>query len=123
MNMEKKIFIIEDNEQDRKIITRFLNEAGFNDITVAEEGERGVEKAKSEKPDLAIVDTVLPGIDGYEICRRLKAVKDHVAPKVIIMTGTIDAVDAVEARKAGADDYCAKTADFSTLIEAVKKLI
>lgn len=119
----KKILIIEDNEQDRKIMKRFLNEAGFEEILFAESGEEGLNKAKSEKPDLVILDTLLPGMDGFQTCRQIREAHGPTTPKIIVTTGSVDAVDAVKARKAGADDYCAKTSDYLPLIEAVKKLV
>ena len=120
--MEKKILIIDDNEQDRKIMQRFLNKAGYEEILMAETGEEGVKKAESEKPDLVIIDTMLPGIDGFEVCRQIRGIQGSSAPKIVITTGTIDAVDAVKARRMGADDYCVKTSDCLPLIEAVKNL-
>ncbi len=121
--MGKKILIIEDNEQDRKIMKRFLSKAGYEDIVMAETGEDGLKKAESEKPDLVISDTNLPGINGFEVCQRIREARGPTTPKIIVMTGAIGAVDAVKARKMGADDYCAKTSDCVPLIEAVKKLI
>ena len=121
--MGKKILIVDDNEQDRKIMKRFLNKADYEEIFIAETGEEGVKKAESEKADLVIIDTLLPGIGGFEVCRQIREAQGSTTPKIIIITGSIDAVDAVKARRAGADDYCVKTTDFLPLIEAVKKLI
>jgi len=120
--MKKRILIIDDNEQDKKIMKRFLNKAGFQDISFAVTGEEGLDKADSEKPALVILDTILPGIDGFETCRRLRESKKLSGLRIIIITGSIDAVDAVKARKVGADDYCAKTSDFAPLLEAVAGL-
>ncbi|MFH0731519.1 MAG: response regulator [Candidatus Omnitrophota bacterium] len=119
--MLKKILVIDDNEQDRKIIKRFLNKAGYKDVVLAETGEVGVEKAKFDNPELVISDTMLPGIDGFEVCRQIREAQAGI--KIIMMTGAIDAVDAVKAKKMGADDYCVKTSDYAVLLEAVKKLI
>lgn len=121
--MGKKILLVEDNDQDRKIMKRFLSKEGYEEISMAESGEEGVEKAESEKPDLVISDTNLPGINGFEVCQRIREAQGATTPKIIIMTGAIDAVDAVKARKMGADDYCVKTSDCSSLLEAVKNLI
>lgn len=121
--MGPKILVIDDNKQDRIIVKRFLNKAGYEEISVAESGEDGIKKAIDEKPDLVITDTVLPGVDGFEVCRKIKETMTAVTPKIIVMTGTIDAVDAVKARKMGADDYCVKTADGAPLVEAVKNLL
>jgi len=121
--MGKKILIVDDSRQDRKIIQRFLHKAGYAELALAETGEEGVLKAETEVPDLVITDTKLPGIDGFEVCRQIKekALSHH--PKIIMMTGAIDAVDAVKARKLGADDYCAKTSDYATLIDAVGQIL
>ena len=119
MKKDGKILIIDDNEQDRKIIKRYVGKAGYENIVMAETGNEGVEKAESEKPDLIILDTVLPDTVGFEVCKKIREFGDM---KIIMMTGTIDAVDAVKARGAGADDYCVKTPDCSPLMEAIDSL-
>ncbi len=121
--MDKKVLIIDDNPQDRMIIQRFLKKEGFENIITAETGEEGLSKAESENPDFVITDTMLPGIDGFEVCRQIREKKGFEFPKVIVMTGAIDAVDAVKAKKVGADDYCVKTSDCSPLLEAVRRLV
>lgn len=120
--MSKKLLIIDDSEQDRKIMKRYFTKAGYENISMAENGEDGVKKAEEEKPDLVISDTMLPGIDGFEVCRRIREALGPEVPKIIIMTGAIDAVDAVKAREMGANDYCVKTSDCESLIEAAKNL-
>lgn len=121
--MAKKILIIDDADTDRKIVTRYLNKEGYDDIIFAENGEDGVAMAASENPELVISDTNMPGIDGFETCRRIRDAGSKEVPKIIVMTGAIDAVDAIKARKAGADDYCVKTSDCAQLIAAIKNLI
>ena len=120
---DETILIIDDNEMDRKIVSRFLKKAGYEKIITAETGEEGVEKAKSEDPDLVITDTMLPGINGFEVCRRLRKNSGSYRPKIVICTGSIVAVDAIEARRAGANDYCVKTSDAEPLIATVKRLL
>ena len=121
--MSKRILLIEDSEQDRKIITRFLNKVGYEDIVLAETGEDGVRKALSDVFDLVITDTMLPGINSFEVCDKIREKYDADSLKIIIMTGQLDAVDAVKAGKSGANDYCAKTSDFVALLTAVKNLL
>jgi len=124
--MGKKILIIDDNEVDLIIVKRCLSEAGYAEIITAQDACEGIKKAKEEKPDLVISDTLLGSSNGFEVCAQIKNLysqTNQASPKIIIMTGFIDAVDAVKARKVGADDYCAKTSDCLPLIEAVKKLI
>ena len=120
--MKRKILIIEDNEQDRVVMKRFFHAAGFEDVLFSADGEEGVKKAEIEKPDLVITDTMLPGIDGFEVCQKLRSSDIYKGTKIIVMTGLIDSVDAVKARRLGADDYCVKTEDYSYLIEAAKKI-
>lgn len=120
--MEKKILIIDDNEVDLLIVKRHLEHAGYQNIITASDAAEGVKKAIEEKPDLVISDTVLPDSNGFEICRQIREACGKDAPKIIIITGSVDAVDATLARRVGADDYCGKTSDCAPLLEAVKKL-
>lgn len=122
MARKKKILVVEDSPTALSMLKNALECEGYQVIT-SETGEEGVKKATSERPDLVITDTLLPGIDGFEVCRRIKKRPGSVDPKVIVMTGAIDAVDAVKAKESGADDYTVKTSDLSPLIETVKKLI
>ena len=121
--MSTKILIIDDNEDDLLITKRFLKQAGYSDIVTAATGEDGVEKYKQEKPGLVISDTMMPGIDGFQVCEQIRQAQGEDEPKIIIVTGAIVAVDAVKAREVGADDYCAKTSDGAPLLDAVGKLV
>ncbi|HOY08457.1 MAG TPA: hybrid sensor histidine kinase/response regulator [Candidatus Omnitrophota bacterium] len=116
-----KILVIEDNEQDQKIIQRFLRSRGVDDITLASSGQEGIRKACDARPDLVLLDTVLPDMDGFEICRRIKA-EMASGVRVIMMTGHVAAVEPEKARDAGADEYCVKTADGRSLLEAVSRV-
>jgi two-component system response regulator MtrA len=120
--MEKKLLIIDDNVQDQKVFKRYMLQVGFQNVLFADNGEKGVEMVKAEKPDMVILDTELPGIDGFETCRRIKEIGGGQT-RVIVLTGQIDAVDAGKARQNGADDYCVKTADCLPLLEAVRKIL
>jgi DNA-binding response OmpR family regulator len=120
--MEKKLLIIDDNAQDQKVFKRYMMQAGYQNVLFADTGEKGVDMVKTEKPDLVILDTELPGIDGFETCRRIKEISGQ-GTSVIVLTGQIDAVDAGKARQNGADDYCVKTADCLPLLEAIKKVL
>ncbi len=115
-----KVLVIEDNEDDVFLVKKILGDLGY-DLLVAMNGEEGIEKAKTEKPDIVIIDTILPGMDGFQVCEAIKGLPENKA-KVIINTGNIDAIDATRARKAGSDEYVAKTSDFQYVIEAIRKL-
>ncbi|MBF0384495.1 MAG: response regulator [Candidatus Omnitrophica bacterium] len=120
--MEKKILIIEDSLQDQKLLVKLLQREGYENIYTAETGRDGIALAEQKHPDLALIDTKLPGMDGFETCRRIKEI-EGLDIKVVIMTGLIETVDATKAREAGSDNYCAKTRDCKHLLEAVKKLL
>ncbi len=120
--MAKKILIVEDNAQDQKTIKLSLIKHGYENLIFASTGEEAIAKARSEKPDLVLVDTKLPDMEGFEVCRQIKKI-EGLTTKVIIYTGYIDAVDVAKARLAGADDYEVKTEGFGKLLSAIKKLI
>lgn len=120
--VKKQLLIIDDNPGDRELIQEMLFMDNVDlDITQGDSGENAIESVKGNKPDIAILDTNLPGIDGFETCRRLRELYDSDSLKIIIMTGLIDAVDAGKAKKMGADDYCVKTIDCSSILEAIKQ--
>lgn len=121
MSTKKKILVIEDSMTVGQMLQSLLEDEGY-EVIIAENGERGVESTKADKPDLVIIDTVLPGIDGCQTCQQIKASADY-AVKVIVITGNVNAVDAGKARKAGADAYCVKTSDFSLLLETIKETL
>jgi len=119
-----KILLIEDSPPDVRLFQEWLKqEPGLQrcQFIIAETGEEGLEKAKAEKPDLVMVDTMLPGMDGFEVCRQIKNIKG-LNTKVIIYTGYIDAVNVTKARLAGADDYEVKTEGFGKLLSAIEKV-
>jgi len=120
--MKCKILIIDDNEQDQKLIRKLIEREGIADVITAETGVDGIFVAEKERPEIILLDTQLPGIDGFETCKRLKSIKGY-DPKVVIITGVIEAVDAKQARESGSDNYCAKTRDCAKLMLAVKMLI
>ncbi len=116
-----KILVVDDTPADRKIISRFLKKEGFDNIIFAETGAQGLGKVKEESPDLIILDTILPDQLGFDVCRSIRKIPHAGKAKIIMATGKIDAVDAVKAKDAGADDYCVKTADCKPLIDSVRK--
>ncbi|MBN3041260.1 MAG: response regulator [Candidatus Omnitrophica bacterium] len=120
--MDKKILIIDDSEQDKKIMVRYLTRAGFDKIATAENGNNGLQKFEAENPDIVILDTMMPDTVGFEVCKKIRELKGFQRPKIVITTGSIDAVDALRAKESGADDYCVKTSDCEPLLNAINKL-
>ena len=123
--MEKtpeKILVVEDSPTAMAIICEVLNKAGYASIS-AMNGEEGIKKAKEERPKLAVVDTLLPDIDGFEVCRKIKEALGVKNVKIIIITGAINAIDPLKAKQSGADDSCVKTKDMTVLVEIIKKIL
>lgn len=85
-------------------------------------GEEGIEKAQQEKPDLIILDTVLPDMDGFEVCKKLRNSRMSGA-NIVITTGFVDAVDAGLAHSVGANDHVVKTVNMSHLMETIQKYL
>jgi len=101
------ILIIDDDPNNLAIVTGFLEEYNFT-ILVAEDGESGLERAEYALPDLILLDIMMPGIDGYETCRRLKAAAGTKDIPVIFMTALSDVEHKVKGFEAGAVDYVTK---------------
>lgn len=114
----RTILIVDDKENVCLGLSDILEELGYKTLQ-ALNGQEALEKARQEKPDLALIDTKMPGMDGFELCRKLK--QEKLPLKVIVYTGQIDAIDAVKAKRCGADDYCIKGTDPRLLIEKVEK--
>jgi len=113
-----KVLIIDDS----KLITLFgkdvLSGVGHEVIT-AEDGESGIEKAKKEKPDVILLDVIMPGIDGYEVCQRLKADPDTKDIAIIMFTSRDEPTDKIKGLELGAQDYVTKPFDPGELIARV----
>lgn len=117
--IKKTILIIEDDKFLRELIARKLKKEGFA-ISEAVDGEKGLKKTKTEKPDLVLLDLILPGIDGFEVLAEIK--KDHIAAEIpVIILSNLGQKDDIErGLKLGAVDYLIK-AHF-TLGEIIKKI-
>ena len=101
------ILIVDDNPANVKVIIDYLTEYGFQ-IMVARTGEAGLELARQDRPDLILLDVVLPGADGFEVCRRLKADGRTRQIPVILMTILTSVEDKLKGFQAGSVDYITK---------------
>ena len=99
-----RALIIEDAPEMRLVATRLLEQNGF-DVAVAPDGEQGLALARERQPDLILLDLSLPGLDGLEVCRRLRSFSDAY---IVIVTAREDELDKVEGLTVGADDYVTK---------------
>jgi two-component system, cell cycle response regulator DivK len=105
--MSKRILVVEDHEDNRQILRDLLGNAGYHMIE-AETGEAGLAAVAAERPDLILMDIQLPGLDGYEATRRLKADPALRSIPIIVVTSYALSGDDAKARAAGCDAYVTK---------------
>ena len=106
-----KVLLIEDNEMNRDMLSRRLIRRGF-EVVCAVDGQEGVDSARSQRPDIILMDLSLPIIDGWEATRRVKAGEGTRAIPVIALTAHAMVGDRDKAMAAGCDDYDTKPVDF-----------
>jgi two-component system, cell cycle response regulator DivK len=117
-----KILLVEDNEMNRDMLSRRLARRGF-EVLVAVDGEAGVEMATREAPALILMDMSLPGLDGWEATRRIKASPTTQAIGIIALTAHAMAGDREKALAAGCDDFDTKPVDFERLLTKIQALL
>ena len=117
-----KILLVEDNEMNRDMLSRRLARRGY-EVALAVDGEAGVAAAKSQAPDLILMDISLPVIDGLEATRRLKTDPATRAIPVIGLTAHAMAGDREKVMAAGCDDYDTKPVDLPRLLQKIEALL
>lgn len=118
--MKGKIMVVDDEESLVRLITYNLNKEGYKTI-YAYDGNEAWRRIKEENPDLIILDLMLPGKDGLEICRDLRA--DNIKIPIIMLTARDDEVDKVVGLELGADDYVTKPFSVRELTARVKAVL
>ena len=116
----QKVLIIEDEPNIRELVLYNLKQNGYQGIE-AEDGLRGIEMVRSEKPDLILLDVMLPGKNGYDICKELRA-EGHRTP-IIMLTAKNDEIDKVLGLEFGADDYISKPFGIRELMARIKAVL
>ena len=117
-----KILIVEDNEMNRDMLSRRLERRGFA-IVMAMDGQQGVDMARSEKPDLILMDMSLPVMDGWTATQTIKADAELAKIPVIALTAHAMAGDREKAMAAGCDDYDTKPIELPRLLEKIGKYL
>ncbi len=116
-----KILLVEDNDLNRDMLTRRLTKRGY-EVLSATDGEQGLVLAQAEQPDLVLMDMSLPGIDGWETTRRLRAGAGTASIPVIALTAHAMAGDRERALEAGCDDYDTKPVEMDRLLLKIESL-
>lgn len=120
--MNEKILIVEDEPSALRLVEYTLKQEGFQVVT-APNGLDGIKKAQSEGVQLVILDIMLPGLDGFEICRRLRANPETSGIRILMLSAKAHEIDKATGLKVGADDYLTKPADPSEIVSRVQALL
>ena len=118
MEDDRLILVVDDTPANLEVVTEALSDAGF-EVAIATNGERAIEQAKIGQPDLILLDVMMPGIDGFETCRRFKSSAITRDIPIIFMTALSDTQDKVKGFKVGAVDYVTKPFEEAELIARV----
>lgn len=117
-----QLLLVEDNELNRDMLSRRLKRAGF-DALIAEDGEKALACIASARPALVLLDMNLPVIDGWSVCRQVRANSELASTPIIALTAHAMPEDRDKALGAGCDDYATKPIDFPALLEKIRKLL
>ena len=122
MNNPARILVADDNETNRDILATRLQASGY-EVLHAGDGEEALTVTRAQRPDLILLDIMMPKLDGIEVCRRLKADAGLPFTPIILVTAKAESEDVVEGLDAGADEYLTKPIDQKTLVARVKALL
>jgi two-component system cell cycle response regulator DivK len=120
--MTKLILVVEDQEDNRRIMRDLLTSVGY-EVIEAVTGEEGVATAESQRPDLILMDIQLPGLDGYEATRQIKANPDLEHIPIIVVTSYALSGDDVKAFEAGCDAYVSKPFSPRELLAKIREFL
>ena len=120
--MNKKILVIEDDPSSMRLTHYILEHKGYK-VLMAQNGLEGLRKARSEKPDVIILDVMLPGIDGFEVCHHLRADPQTAQVRILMLSAKAREADKDSGLKVGADDYIIKPAAPSEILSRVENLL
>lgn len=121
--MTPQLLMIEDDARLAKMVVEYLGQSGF-EVTHAADGEVGLEQLQLIQPELVILDLMMPGIDGLEVCRRIRALQGDVARvPVLMLTAKGDPMDRIIGLELGADDYLPKPFEPRELLARVRAVL
>jgi two-component system alkaline phosphatase synthesis response regulator PhoP len=127
MNDKKRILVVDDEPDFASIVQTNLRKEGF-EVEVAYDGAEGLEKVKANPPDAIVLDVMMPEMDGYELCAKLKGDDKYCDIPIVLLTAVADHVSSTryshhDGMSTEADDYMAKPASAEDITESVKGLL
>ena len=114
------ILVVDDNRDNIEILRAFLESRGYT-VADAAEGRAALAKLEEVRPALVLLDVMMPGMDGWQVCRTIKNHPELGATKVVMVTAKSGYEDKFEGMRSGADDYLTKPVDLQELAEKVKR--
>ncbi len=120
--MLQKVFVVDDSEMNLKMVSSILKKEGY-EVMTAPDAEQALSVIGGAPPDLAILDVMMPDMDGYELCRRLRKRPDTATIPIIILTALSELEEKLKAYEAGADDFIAKPFQPQELLARIKVLL
>ncbi len=120
--MNAKILIADDDPFLLRLVRYLLGKEGY-EIVTATDGEGALESVETEKPDLVILDVMLPGVDGLEVCRRLRSQPETAALPIVMLSARWKVSDRVAGLQAGANEYLGKPSDVRQMVACVTALL
>ena len=118
-----KIRIVEDDATIRALLEMALLGAGYGDVASSARGDEGLRAVERDKPDLVLLDVMLPGLDGFSVARRIRETPDLAATRIVMLTARTAPEDVVRGLESGADDYVTKPFDRKVLLARVKAVL
>ena len=123
MKQRARILIVEDDATIRTILEMALMGAGFRHVSSCARGDEGFQEILRTKPDLVLLDVMLPGLDGFTLARRVRGTPALAATRILILTARSENEDIVRGLEAGADDYVTKPFDRLVLLARVRAVL
>ena len=120
--MSKKVLLVDDDEMLRKMTNALLTKQGF-DVIAVEDGPKTLEQLKTARPDIILLDVMMPGMDGFTVCREIRANPATARIPIIMLTALDSVENKVKGFEAGADDYLSKPCDTAELVARINVMI
>lgn len=121
--MSKSRILLVDDEPDIVETVSFMLQSRNYQVSIASGGQEGIEKAQKEHPDLLLLDIMMPDVDGYDVCMKLKSDEDTRNIPIIMLTAKGESEAVLKSHSLGADDYVVKPFSLPTLLSKLKKFL